>query len=173
MLPHRTGPSIVNAMWREFLWKMGRPKRSSASAPIIDSDGESCDSDSSGISGHYSFQHSLNKPDDASVSESDATSKTPTCAPNQRYVQKEEPIYAIPTSVIPDHDHAGCWQEKFDYMLSLIREPRYLLAETLVAEQLKLTLKQQAYKLEQLLLHQTIKEVIQQEESPTEPTNQR
>ena len=50
------------------------------------------------------------------------------------------------------------WREKFEFTLSLIREPRYLLAETLVAEQLKLTLKQQAYRLEQLLLHQTIQE---------------
>lgn len=50
------------------------------------------------------------------------------------------------------------WREKFEFTLSLIREPRYLLAETIVAEQLKLTLKQQAYRLEQILLHQTIQE---------------
>lgn len=50
------------------------------------------------------------------------------------------------------------WREKFEFMLSLIREPRYLLSETLVAEQLKLTLKKQAFQLERTMLLKTIQE---------------
>lgn len=151
---------------------MGRPKRASESAPLYDSDGESCDSDSSGISGHYSFQHGLHKRDNASVSDSDSTLKT-THTLNQRYIQKEDTAPTNAPNVASDNEDVGVWQEKFDYMLSLIREPRYLLAETLVAEQLKLTLKQQAYVLEQLLLQQTIKEFDQRVESPSEPSNER
>ena len=57
----------------------------------------------------------------------------------------------------------GRWREKFEFTLSLIREPRYLLSETLVAEQLKLTLKQQAFQLEKTLLKRTIQQYQQQE----------
>lgn len=63
-----------------------------------------------------------------------------------------------PNSEIGTGESNNGWREKFEFTLSLIREPRYLLAETIVAEQLKLTLKQQAYRLEQILLHQTIQE---------------
>ena len=52
------------------------------------------------------------------------------------------------------------WRDKFEFTLSLIREPRYLLADALVAEQLKLTLKLQAYQLEHVLLHQTIDQAM-------------
>ena len=56
-----------------------------------------------------------------------------------------------------DPSSESSWREKFNFTLSLIHEPRYLLPETLVAEQLKLTLKQQAFKLEQVLLRQSIR----------------
>lgn len=145
-------------MWREFLWKMARPKRASNGNTIdsdSDSESSSCDSDSSGISGHYSFQHG-------------STLKT---VANQRYVHQEDTVQSDQlANVAFDND---VWQEKFDYMLSLIREPRYLLAETLVAEQLKLTLKQQAYKLEQLLLQQTIDELNCKDEASSDMSTQR
>lgn len=64
-----------------------------------------------------------------------------------------------------EDDQAKVWREKFEFTLSLIREPRYLLAETLVAEQLKLTLKQQAYRLEQLLLRQSIQSYREQQQA--------
>lgn len=62
-------------MWREFLWKIGRPSSSprslrakktfrnrnsnedSSSSESISSQDSDEQSDSSGISGHYSFQH--------------------------------------------------------------------------------------------------------------------
>jgi hypothetical protein len=72
-------------------------------------------------------------------------------------------------SGVVDQESCNTWREKFEFTLSLIREPRYLLAETLVAEQLKLTLKQQAYRLEQILVRQTIDEHQKKStESPSE-----
>ena len=50
------------------------------------------------------------------------------------------------------------WREKFDYILTLLRDPRFFLGDTLVAEQLKVTLKLQAYQLESQLLVQSIDE---------------
>ena len=58
--------------------------------------------------------------------------------------------------------------EKFEFVMSLLREPRYLLSDTLVAEQLKLTLKLQAYRLEQVLLHQSIDEAMDHTHGPAE-----
>ena len=65
-------------------------------------------------------------------------------------------------------DVYGRWREKFEFVMSLLREPRYLLSDTLVAEQLKLTLKLQAYRLEQVLLHQSIDEAMDHTHGPAE-----
>lgn len=65
------------------------------------------------------------------------------------------------SNTIGPTDDEGRWREKFEFMLSLIREPRYLLSETLVAEQLKLTLKQQAFQLEKAMLMRSIEEYRQ------------
>lgn len=69
---------------------------------------------------------------------------------------------------VEEEDTNERWREKFEFVLSLMREPRYLLSDTLVAEQLKLTLKLQAYRLEQVLLHQSIDEAMEQTHGPTE-----
>ena len=53
-------------------------------------------------------------------------------------------------------DDQSAWREKFLYLLALLKDPRSLLGDTLVAEQLKLTLKWQAYLIERQLLQQTI-----------------
>lgn len=139
-------------MWREFLFKMGRSKRPSVSCSSNNSDEseeESCDSDSSGVSGHYSFrtQQTSSEPGHSRF----GSQRFP------RIISSHGTTMSLVIDPVVDESSSG-WREKFEFTLSLIREPRYLLAETLVAEQLKLTLKQQAYRLEQLLLHQTIEE---------------
>ena len=128
--------SQTEVMWREFLFKMGRSSKRPSESCSSDEDDDTCDSDSSGASGHYSFGNS----------EPRSPSRFSSFAQRQ----------SDSTTVMAESSNG--WREKFEFTLSLIREPRYLLAETLVAEQLKLTLKQQAYRLEQLLLHQTIQE---------------
>lgn len=135
-------------MWREFLFKMGRTKRPSlsSSASDLESGDDTSDSDSSGNSGHYSFR----------THQSDEASRRRA----KRQVSSD-------TSIRTDGTDESTWREKFEFTLSLIGEPRYLLTETLVAEQLKLTLKQQAYRLELLLLRQTIDEHQQPNESST------
>ena len=128
--------SQTEVMWREFLFKMGRSSKRPSESCSSDEDDDTCDSDSSGASGHYSFGNS----------EPRSPSRFSSFAQRQS------------DSATVMAESSNGWREKFEFTLSLIREPRYLLAETLVAEQLKLTLKQQAYRLEQLLLHQTIQE---------------
>ena len=146
-------------MWREFLFKMGRTagtattKRLSVSSSSdgIESEEETSDSDSSGNSGHYSFRtHQSSE------------------QPDRRRLANRQFLSENSSSTIAEESNQ--WREKFEFTLSLIGEPRYLLAETLVAEQLKLTLKQQAYRLELLLLRQTIEE-DQQKDMVSSSTN--
>ncbi len=117
-----------------------------------DSDSEgTCDSDYSGLSGHYSFRNQ----EDNSEFKGTQTIKRFN---GSRFLQSHVETESTSSAGVVDEGSCNTWREKFEFTLSLIREPRYLLAETLVAEQLKLTLKQQAYRLEQILVRQTIDE---------------
>jgi len=142
-------------MWREFLMKM-RSRDSSQRSENCSSDSDSegtCDSDYSGLSGHYSFR---NQQDNSELKRTQAKRLNGSRF-LQSHVDAESTSSAVMSGVV-DEESCNTWREKFEFTLSLIREPRYLLAETLVAEQLKLTLKQQAYRLEQILVRQTIEE---------------
>lgn len=131
-----------------------------------DSDSEgTCDSDYSGLSGHYSFRNQ--EKDNNSELKRTQTKRFNGSRFLQSHVETESTSNSAVMSV--DEESCNTWREKFEFTLSLIREPRYLLAETLVAEQLKLTLKQQAYRLEQILVRQTIDEHQKKStESPSE-----
>ena len=129
-------------------------QRSDNNSSDSDSD-ETCDSDFSGLSGHYSFR---NQQDNSESKRFPALAKRFN---GNRFSQSHgdsESTSSEVTLAVVDEESCNTWREKFEFTLSLIREPRYLLAETLVAEQLKLTLKQQAYRLEQILVRQTIEE---------------
>ncbi|EFX88778.1 hypothetical protein DAPPUDRAFT_95784, partial [Daphnia pulex] len=156
-------------MWREFLMKM-RSRDSSQRSENCSSDSDSegtCDSDYSGLSGHYSFRNQAEK--DNSELKRTQTKRFNGSRFLQSHVETESTSNSAVMSVVVDEESCNTWREKFEFTLSLIREPRYLLAETLVAEQLKLTLKQQAYRLEQILVRQTIDEHHKKStESPSE-----
>jgi hypothetical protein len=147
-------------MWREFLMKMrskdtDSSQRSENCSSDSDSD-ETCESDYSGLSGHYSFR---NQQDNSELKRFPSKVKRFS---GRRFLQShgdtESTSSVVMSSTVVDEESCNTWREKFEFTLSLIREPRYLLAETLVAEQLKLTLKQQAYRLEQILVRQTIQD---------------
>lgn len=153
-------------MWREFLFKMGRSKRKTTSCSSDSDSEDSCDSDSSGISGHYSFH---NRAGSSSNNEPTAFSRFGSQRSSFRPISNGTTTSLLMMDAALGEESCSdnnSWREKFEFTLSLIREPRYLLAETLVAEQLKLTLKQQAYRLEQDLLHQTIEELQQDSDNP-------
>lgn len=144
-------------MWREFLMKM-RSKDALSETTYSDDDSEdTCDSDYSGLSGHYSFRNRQDNSEPSTMSNSRfARSRINGIRFSQSQCSSEATM-SVATGV-PEEESCITWREKFKFTLSLIREPRYLLAETLVAEQLKLTLKQQAYRLEHILIRQSIQE---------------
>lgn len=164
-------PPPKKKMWREFLMKM-RSRDSSQRSENCSSDSDSegtCDSDYSGLSGHYSFRNQ-EKDNNSAEFKRTQTKRFNGSRFLQSHVETESTSNsAVIMSSVVDEESCNTWREKFEFTLSLIREPRYLLAETLVAEQLKLTLKQQAYRLEQILVRQTIDEHQKKStESPSE-----
>ncbi|XP_059353492.1 uncharacterized protein LOC130691888 isoform X2 [Daphnia carinata] len=148
-------------MWREFLMKMRSKDALSENLYSDDDSEDTCDSDYSGLSGHYSFRNRLDNSEPSTMSQSRFAR---TRINGIRFSQSQCSSEATVSTATGAHEEESCvtWREKFQFTLSLIREPRYLLAETLVAEQLKLTLKQQAYRLEHILIRQTIQEHRQQ-----------